>query len=146
MWNAPGSLTWLATLQPLALVASPRLGLRQIRLGRRFSRSSLNLHQNKSTKWLVRILGHPWVLGFATGTWTHKTHHGPDSGVSHHLTPYSILCVRSREWHPNVTFSRDSQNGVSKLFRNCLGWSPGTLGRHSCSPQPWIGTNFEPKL
>jgi hypothetical protein len=50
------------------------------------------------------------VLGLATGTWTHKTHHGPDSGVSHHLTPYSILCITPQEWHPNVTFSRDSQN------------------------------------
>jgi hypothetical protein len=24
--------------------------------------------------------GHPWVLGQAMGTWTHKTHHGPNSG------------------------------------------------------------------
>ncbi len=24
--------------------------------------------------------GHPWVLGQATGTLTHKTHHGPNSG------------------------------------------------------------------
>jgi hypothetical protein len=28
MWSAPGSPTWLATLQPFALVASPRLGSR----------------------------------------------------------------------------------------------------------------------
>jgi hypothetical protein len=57
------------------------------------------------------------VLGLATGTWTHKTHHGPDSGVSHHLTPYSILCDSPRHAHPNVTFSRDSQSGVPKLSR-----------------------------
>jgi hypothetical protein len=30
--------------------------------------------------WLVHILGHPWVLGQATGTSDHKTHHSPDSG------------------------------------------------------------------
>jgi len=30
--------------------------------------------------WLVHILGHPWVLGQATGTLDHKTHHRPDSG------------------------------------------------------------------
>ncbi len=30
LWNAPGSLTGPVTLQPLALVASPRLGLRQV--------------------------------------------------------------------------------------------------------------------
>jgi len=57
------------------------------------------------------------VLGFATGTWTHKTHHGPDSGVSHHLTPYSILCSSPWGLHPNGTFCWDSRNGVPKLSR-----------------------------
>jgi hypothetical protein len=57
------------------------------------------------------------VLGLATGTWTHKTHHGPDSGVSHHLTPYSILCISPRRLHPNGTFCWDSRNGVPKLSR-----------------------------
>jgi hypothetical protein len=52
------------------------------------------------------------VLGLATGTWTHKTHHGPDSGISHHLTPYSILCGWSPRLHPNGTFCWDSRNGV----------------------------------
>jgi hypothetical protein len=80
------------------------------------------------------------VLGQATGTWTHKTHHGPDSGVSHHLTPYSILCVTPREWHPNVTFSRDSRNGVPKLSRMCPGWTPGTLDSHNSSPRLRIAT------
>jgi hypothetical protein len=30
--------------------------------------------------WLVHIPGHPWVLGQATSTLDHETHHGPDSG------------------------------------------------------------------
>jgi hypothetical protein len=51
-----------------------------IRLGRGTSRSSLNLHPKQTTKWLVHIPGHPWVLGQATGTLDHKTHHGPDLG------------------------------------------------------------------
>ncbi len=55
------------------------------------------------------------MLGLATGTWTHKTHHGSDSGVSHHLTPYNILCDSPQHPRPNVTFSRDSQSGVPKL-------------------------------
>jgi hypothetical protein len=55
------------------------------------------------------------VLGLGTGTWTHKTHHGPDSKVSHHLTPYSILCVTLRRGHPNGFLSRYSQSGVPKL-------------------------------
>ncbi len=51
-----------------------------IRLGIGTRRSSLNLHPKQTTKWLVHIREHPWVLGQATGTLTHKTHHGPDSG------------------------------------------------------------------
>jgi hypothetical protein len=51
-----------------------------IRLGRGTSRSSLNLHPKQTTKWLVHIREHPWVLGQATSTLDHKTHHGPDSG------------------------------------------------------------------
>ncbi len=53
------------------------------------------------------------MLGLATGTWTHKTHHGLDLGVSHHLTPYSILCSSPWRPHPNGTNSR----GLPK-------WSP----------------------
>ncbi len=51
-----------------------------IRLGRRTSRSSLILHPKQTTKWLLDIREHPWVLGQATGTLDHKTHHSPDSG------------------------------------------------------------------
>jgi len=40
----------------------------------------MNLHQNKPLTWLVRILGHLWVLGQATSTLDHETHHSPDSG------------------------------------------------------------------
>jgi hypothetical protein len=77
----------------------------------------------------------------------HETHHGPDSGVSQHLTPYSILCDSPRHPRGDVTFSRDSRDsrvrvsklsrvesrdsrdsrvGVRKLSRNYLGWSPAT--------------------
>jgi hypothetical protein len=41
----------------------------------------------------------------------------PELGGSHHLPPYSILCVTPWEPHPNGTFSQDSQGGVSKLSR-----------------------------
>jgi len=30
--------------------------------------------------WLIHIPGHPWVLGQATSTLDHETHHDPDSG------------------------------------------------------------------
>jgi len=39
----------------------------------------------------------------------------PELGGSHHLPPYSILCVTPWEPHPNGSFSRDSQVGVPKL-------------------------------
>jgi hypothetical protein len=51
-----------------------------IKLGRGTSRSNLNLHPKPTTRGLVHIPGHPWVLGQATSTLDHKTHHGPDSG------------------------------------------------------------------
>ncbi len=57
------------------------------------------------------------MWGQATGTLDHKTHDGSDSGVSHHLTPYSILCVTPRRGHPNGFLSQDSQSGLPKLSR-----------------------------
>jgi len=41
----------------------------------------------------------------------------PGLGGSHHLPPYSILCVSPRRLHPNGSFSRDSQVRVPKLSR-----------------------------
>ncbi len=73
------------------------------------------MHPKPTTRGLLHISEHLWVLGQATGTLDHKTHHGPDSGESHHLPPYSILCSFARRLHPNGSFSRDSQGGVPKL-------------------------------
>ncbi len=39
----------------------------------------------------------------------------PGLGGSHHLPPYSIFCSSPQRLHPNGSFSRDSQVGVSKL-------------------------------
>jgi hypothetical protein len=89
------------------------------------------------------------VLRQAMGTLDHETHHGPDSAVSHHLTPYSILCDTPRHPRPNVTFSRnsrDSRVGVPKLSRNCPGWSPRTLGAHNSQLQSLIATRSKPNL
>jgi hypothetical protein len=51
-----------------------------IKLGRGTRLSSLNLHPKPTTRGLVCIREHPWVLGQAMGTLTHKTHHDSDSG------------------------------------------------------------------
>ncbi len=37
------------------------------------------MHPKTNHKGLVSIREHPWVLGQATGIWTHLTHHGLDS-------------------------------------------------------------------
>ncbi len=118
----------------------------RIRLVRGTRGSSLNLHPKQTTKWLVHIREHPWVLGQATGTLTHKTHHGPDSGEATTFPPYSILCNAPRGLHPNDSFSRDSQVGVPKLSWNCPGWSPGTLSAHNSRLQNLIATRSKPKL
>jgi hypothetical protein len=41
----------------------------------------------------------------------------PGLGRSHHLLPYSILCVAPPRPHPSGSLSHDSQNGVPKLSR-----------------------------
>jgi hypothetical protein len=64
-------------------------------------------------------------------------------GRCHHHPPYSILCASPPHLHPNGTFSRDSQSGVPKLS---WFWIPGTLGHHSFSPKPPIGTQSKPNL
>jgi len=117
-----------------------------IRLGRGTSRSSLNLHSKQTTKWLIHIREHPWMLGQTTGTLDHKTHHDPDSGGSHHLPPYSILYNASLRLHPNDFFSRDSQVGVPKLSRKCPGWSPETLRAHNSRLPGLIATRSKPKF
>jgi len=55
----------------------------------------MNLHQNKPPTWLVHIPGPLWVLGLATGTWTHKTHHGSDSGEATTF-PHIVFSAASR--------------------------------------------------
>ncbi len=73
------------------------------------------------------------------------SHDTPRPGLRrcHHHPPYSILCVTPPRPHPNGCLSRDSQSGVPKLS---WFWTPKTLGHHSFSPQPPIGTRSEPNL
>jgi hypothetical protein len=50
--------------------------------------------------------------------WTHKTHHGLDSGEATTF-PHIVYSapLRRSEWHPNGFLSRDSQMGVPKSAR-----------------------------
>ncbi len=55
------------------------------------------------------------MLGQATGNLDSLDSPWFGLGGSHHLPPYSILCVTLSYLHPNGTFSWDSQSGVPKL-------------------------------
>jgi hypothetical protein len=118
-----------------------------IRLGRRISRSSLNLHSKQTTKWLVHIRSTtPLGVGTSHGQFGPQDTPRPGLGRCHHHPPYSILCATPPHLHSNGTFSRDSQVGVSKLSRNYPGWSPETLGAHNSWLQSLIATRSKPKL
>jgi len=60
----------------------------------------------------------------------------PGLGGSHHLPSYSILCVSPPHLHPNGTFSRDSQSGVSKLSQF---WLPGLCAFITSRPELRLG-------
>jgi hypothetical protein len=60
-------------------------------------------------------LGTPLGVGTSHGHFYTQDSPRPGLGGSHHLPPYSILCVSPRRLHPNGSFSRDSQVGVPKL-------------------------------
>ncbi len=70
------------------------------------------------------------MLGQATGNTDSLDSPRPGLGGSHHLPPYSVLCVTPPHLHPNGFYSRDSQGGVSKLSRFELPglWELITLG------------------
>ncbi len=57
------------------------------------------------------------MLGQATGNTDSLDSPRPRLEGSHHLPPYSILCVTLLHPHPNGFLSRDSQGGVPKLSR-----------------------------
>jgi hypothetical protein len=102
-----------------------RVGSPGIRLGRWFSKSSLNLHQNKPPTWLVHNSGHPWVLGQATGTLDHETHHGPDSGEATTFPHIVFSAPRFGDYIQMALFP-----GTPKLeSRNCPETVPGGVPR-----------------
>ncbi len=113
-----------------------------IKLGRGTRRSSLNLQPKQTTKWLVHIRKHPWVLGQAMGTLTHKTQHGPDSGEITTF-PHIVFSATLRQGYIQMALFP----GTPKLeSRNCPGCSPGTLGAHNSRLQSLIATRSKPKL
>ncbi len=102
----------------------------------------MNLHPKPTTRGLVHIPEHLWVLGQATGTLDHKTHHGPDSGEATTF-PHIVFSAAPRGGYIQMALFP----GTPKLeSRNYPGWSPGTLEAHiSRLPSP-IGARSEPML
>jgi len=121
----------------------------EIRLGRGTRRSSLNLHPKPTTRGVSSHSGHLWVLWQATGTLTHNTHHGPDSGETTtfpHIVFSAMLCggYIQMALFPG-TPKLESRNcpetdpvGVSRLWTlvtpNCKVWSQQGLNQ-SYSPR-----------
>jgi len=85
----------------------------------------LNLHPKTNHKRVSLYSGHPWVLGQATGTLTHKTHHGPDSGEATTF-PHIVFSTTLREGYIQMALFP----GTPKLeSRNCPEIVPvGVLG------------------
>jgi hypothetical protein len=118
-------------------------------LGRGTNRLSLNLHPKQTTKWLVHIPGHPWVLGQTTGTLDHKTHHGPDSGEATTFPHIVYSAARGGGYIQMAQIpgtpkleSRNCPEIVSKLSR----LESRDLGAHNSRlPHP-IATRSEPKF
>ncbi len=121
-----------------------------IRLGRGTRLSCLNLHPKTNHKGLVSIREHPWVLGQATGTWTHKTHHGPDSREATTF-PLIVFSAAPREgyiqmalfpWTPKVE-SRNCPDLDSRVWASItcrLELGSGRGFNQSCS-SPWELSN-----
>jgi hypothetical protein len=109
----------------------------------------MNLHQNKPLTWLVHIPRHPWVLGQATGTLDHETHHSPDSGEATTF-PHILFSAPPRRGYIQMAFfpgtpKLESRNcpeivpgGVAELWElitpDCQVWSRWGLNQ-TCSPR-----------
>ncbi len=78
------------------------------------------MHQ-KSTNKLVSTPSETFLmLGQAMGNTDSLDSPGPGLRGSHHLPPYSILCITPLHPHANGSLSQDSQGGVPKLSQNYL--------------------------
>jgi len=78
---------------------------------------SLEPASSQPTSWLVRILKHPWCSDKPRAILDSQDSPQPELGGSHHLPPYSILCITLWHPHPNGFLSQDSQGGILKLSR-----------------------------
>jgi hypothetical protein len=95
----------------------------------------VNLHPKNQPQEVSLAFGTPFGVGTCHGHLDTQDSPRPGLGRSHHLPPYSILCVSSWRLHPNGSFSRDSQVGVPKLSRVGV---PGLWT--ATAPRPELGS------
>jgi hypothetical protein len=122
-----------------------------IRLRRGTRLSSLNLHPKPTTRGLVHIREHPWMLGQATGTLTHLTHHGLDSKEATTF-PHIIYSAPLRQGYIQMAFfprtpkeeswncpGLESRVGIRGLWTNITSrpdfWSRRGLNQSCSSPR-----------
>jgi len=75
------------------------------------------LHPQPTNKLVNTHSEHSWCWAKPRATLDSLDSPRPGLGGSHHLPPYSILCISPPHLHSNDIFSRDSQSGVPKLSR-----------------------------
>jgi hypothetical protein len=88
------------------------------------------LHSKPTTRRLIHIREHPLVLGQVTGTWTHLTHHGPNSGEATtfpHIVFSVVLCQGyTSKWHFFPGLPKWNLETVATLTWPSVGVKPNT--------------------
>jgi hypothetical protein len=104
------------------------------------------MHQQPTNK-LVSTPSEPLlVLGQATCNMDSLDSPRPGLGGSHHLPPYSILCVTPPHPHPNGFCPETPKVESQNCLEIVLVWTHGTSQGHKSLLRPPIGTRFEANL
>ncbi len=74
------------------------------------------------------------MLGQATGTWTHKTHHGPNLGEAATF-PLIVFFAAPHEGYIQMALFPGTPKVESRNYPEIVPvWTPETLGNHNFSP------------
>ncbi len=116
----------------------------KMRLGRMTSGSIIHIDLHKPNNKLVSAqLEHFWCMDKPQTNTNSQNSPWPRLGGSHHLPPYSVLCVQPQGQHPNVILSPDSQVRSFEILK--IG-TPKTLEAHNFVCRPPIEVRCEAKL
>jgi hypothetical protein len=117
---------WFTTLWGIGgRVGAPKWGL-----GRLTKKSITHTDLHKPNNKLINVqMEHLWCMDEPQANTDSQDSPWPKLGGNHHLPLYSILCAWSRDQHPNVILSQDSQVEALKFPKFVLPrlWRPITL-------------------